>query len=186
MHTPSSRQLEDAFFSSQDKKLIEDLRKMQQMKETKEALANVSGIKNDAVLEKLVSLKIRPETLASICIVPLVEVAWADGEIDEKERKAVLSATEKSGFKKGDVDYDLVNQWMLHKPDSDLLATWTQYIKGLCENLTKVEIAALKSEILDHAKAVAEASGGLLGTGIGDKISKPEKAMLATLEKAFQ
>ena len=67
--------LEDAFFSKQDAKLIEQLKVMEKMKESKEALRKVSNIQNDAVLEKLVSLDVRPETLVSLAIVPLIEVA---------------------------------------------------------------------------------------------------------------
>jgi hypothetical protein len=183
----SSKQLEDAFFTFQDQKLIEDLRIMRKMKETKESLSAVSGIKNDAVLEKLVSLDIRPETLASLSIVPLVEVAWADGQIDAKEQKAILSAMEKKGLsKQGDVNYDMVKQWMTHRPAADLLAAWTHYIQGLCEQLSDGEKKALQSEIMGNARAVAESSGGLLGTGIGGTISKPEKEMLAKLEAAFK
>jgi hypothetical protein len=181
-----SKPLEDAFFSSQDQKLIDDLRAMRKMKETKDSLARISGIKNDAVLDKLVSLDVRPETLASLCVVPLVEVAWADGVIDPKEAKAILSTAEKIGFKQGDIDHNLLRQWMTHKPSPDMLTAWTHYIEGLCEQLTPQEKSGLQSEIMGHARAIAEASGGLLGTGIGGKISKPEKEMLAKLEAAFK
>jgi hypothetical protein len=186
MHNQISKQLEEAFFTSQDQKLIENLRKMRQMKETKEALANVSGIRNDAVLDKLVSLNVRPETLASFCIVPLVNVAWADGHIDEKEKQTVLSAAEKMGYARGGVDYDLIKLWMTRKPSEDLLTAWTHYIEGLCENLTDEEKKLLKADIMGHAKAIAEASGGFLGMGIGDTISKSEKEMLSKLESAFK
>jgi hypothetical protein len=186
MYNPS-KPLEDAFFTSQDQKLIDDLRAMRKMNETKESLAEVSGIKNDAILQKLVSLDIRPETLASLSIVPLIEVAWADGEIDAKEQKAVLSAAEKKGVvKNGGINYDMVKQWMTHKPTNDLLDAWTHYIKGLCEQLTAEEKDTLRFEIMGNAKTVAEASGGILGTGIGNTISKPEQEMLAKLEAAFK
>jgi hypothetical protein len=182
----SSKQLEDSFFVSQDQQLIEDLRIMRKMKETKESLAAVSGIKNDAVLDKLVSLNIRPETLASLSIVPLIEVAWADGHIDEKEKKAILSAVEKKGLlNQGDVNYDIVKQWMTHRPAPDLLTAWIHYIQGLCEQLSGEEKRSLQSEIMGNARAVAESSGGILGTGIGDTISKAEKEMLAKLDAAF-
>jgi hypothetical protein len=181
-----SKPLEDAFFTSQDQKLIEDLRAMRKMKETKDILARISGIKNEAILDKLVSLKVRPETLASLCVVPLVEVAWADGTIDPKEQKAILSAADKMGFKQGDIDYNLIKQWMAHKPADELLTAWIHYIQGLCEQLSSQEKSGLQSEIMGHAKTIAEASGGIMGTGIGDKISKSEKEMLAKLNAAFK
>jgi len=43
--------LEDLFFLEQDKILIEKLRQLEKMKETKEALAKVSGIADEDVLQ---------------------------------------------------------------------------------------------------------------------------------------
>lgn len=185
MNSILSKHLEDSFFENEDKKLIENLRAMQKMKKNIESLSAVSGIKNDAVLEKLVSLDVRPETLASLCMAPLVEVAWADGNIDESEKTAILSGAEKNGVKKDSIDYSLLKQWLTHKPSSELLDAWTVYINGLCEQFDKEEKNNFKSSIMDNAKKVAEASGGLLGLGIGNKISKSEKEMLDRLEKAF-
>jgi hypothetical protein len=45
----AARALEDAFFLEQDRVLIEKLRAMTAMAETKDALAAASGITNDAV-----------------------------------------------------------------------------------------------------------------------------------------
>ena len=86
------RALENAFFLQEDMKLIERQRELGKLRETRRNLARVSGIRDEKVLDHLMALKIRPETLASLVLVPLVEVAWADGRLDEKEKKALLHA----------------------------------------------------------------------------------------------
>jgi hypothetical protein len=177
------RRLEDTFFLEKDKVLIEQLRTMKKMRETKTALAEVSGIKNDAVLEKLLALQIRPETLAALSLVPLVEVAWADGSVSKEEEAAVLRAAESIGVKKGNIDHPLLKEWLMVKPPSTLLEAWDHYIAGLCEKLSTSEIAALKADILGHARSVAEASGGLLGIGA---VSKEEKEVLKKMEASFK
>ena len=93
-----ARNLEEVFFFKEDRKLIQKLREMQQMKESREALAQVSGITNEAVLDRLVKLKVRPESVAALALIPLIEVAWSDGRLDDKERKAVLAAVEEADF----------------------------------------------------------------------------------------
>jgi hypothetical protein len=178
-----SKDLEDMFFLKEDQKLIDKLRAMRKLKETKEELSKVSGIKNEAILQKLVDLAIRPETLASLSLVPLVEVAWADGAVDEDEKKAVLAAAERMDFPKGSTEYDLLLQWMTHRPQSQLLEAWMHFIEGLCEQLSKEEIKTLKDDLLGHTRAVAEASGGFLG--LGNRISSAEASVLAKLETAF-
>jgi hypothetical protein len=175
--------LEDSFFQEKDKLLIEKLKIMKKMQETKKTLSEISGIKNETILAKLVELEMRPETLACLALVPLVEVAWADGKISPEEEAAVLKAAEINKIKKDSIGYDLLKEWLRIKPKASMLNAWTHYIEGLCEVLTKKEIAALKDDFLGNAKEVAEASGGILGIG---SISKEEKEMLKKLEKAFE
>jgi hypothetical protein len=175
--------LENEFFFKEDQKLIAKLKEMRKLKETKVELSKVSGITDEAVLQKLVDLNIRPETLASLSLVPLVEVAWADGEVDAEEQRAVLAAAEKMGFAKGSNDYMLLTEWMKHKPSSKLLEAWIHYIQGLCGVVNAKEKAELKQKFIGQTRSVAEASGGFLG--LGNKISTAEAKMLAKLESAF-
>jgi hypothetical protein len=178
-----SQNLLDSFFLKEDQKMIEKLRAMRKLAETKEELSKVSGIKNQAVLAKLVELNVRPEMLASLSLVPLVEVAWADGSVDEDEKKAVLNAMERLGFSNKSADYELVVQWMTHRPAPSLLEAWMHYIEGLCEKLSVSEKKSLKDDLVGNTRAIAAASGGLLG--LGNKISKAEDEMLKKLESAF-
>jgi tellurite resistance protein len=176
------RNLEDAFFLERDRKLIEKLKDMKKLEETKHNPAKASGITNDTILSKLLELNIRAETAASLAIVPLVAVAWADGEVDEDEKKAVLKAIETSHARKRGVDTTLIERWLDHRPPPELLSAWTDYIHGLCKILTENERKTLKKDLMEHAVAVAEASGGFLGMS---KISAEERAMLRQLEMAF-
>jgi hypothetical protein len=68
----SGRSLEDSFSMAQDRELLASRAKLTKMAETKEALADVSGIKDQAVLQKLVDINVRPETLAALSAIPLV------------------------------------------------------------------------------------------------------------------
>ncbi|MCX6998340.1 MAG: hypothetical protein NTV49_14960 [Kiritimatiellaeota bacterium] len=176
--------LEDAFFLERDKKLIQQMKEMKKMEETRENLSKVSGITNQHLLQKLVDLKVSAETVASISVVPLVEVAWADGKVDEEEKGVILSALISMNFKKGGIDYALVEQWLAHQPPAELLTAWTEYVQGLCQALPVKDREALKKNIMHHAHAVAEAMGGFLG--LTSRVSKEEKAMLKKLEQAFE
>jgi hypothetical protein len=176
--------LEEVFFIKQDQKLIEKLRELKRMEESKEALAQVSGITDDKVLGELVKLEIRPEILAALALIPLVEIAWVDGKLDDKEREAILDSTKKTGLLGGDIDRAILEEWFNHRPDRKLLEAWALYTKGLCSKLGEDQVAILKIEILGHARQVAEASGGLLG--LGQKTSAKENEMLQELEKAFR
>ena len=178
----SSRSLEDAFFLEQDRKLIARRAELVKLAETKEALASVSGIKNAGILQLLVDLNVRPETLAALSVVPLVEVVWADGEVDEEERRVVLDFAAGQGITEGSVARELLERWLTHRPSEDLLVAWQHYVAALCERLMPTECTTLKTELLRNVRAAAEASGGFLGIG---KISSEEKAVIAKLESCF-
>jgi len=175
------RSMEDLFFHEQEQRLKEARAKLENMRETKENLASVSGIKNDAVLEKLLELGIRPETLATLLAIPLVEVAWADGEMQDEERHRLITYAQKAGAKKN-VTPEILDVWLSQKPDPALFDAWGQYIQGLKLRLSDEERRALKEEVISDAQLIAKSAGGFLGFG---KFSGEEKAVLAKLEAAF-
>ncbi|MEI7880889.1 MAG: hypothetical protein WCI95_08450 [bacterium] len=175
--------LEDEFFAKQDAVLIEQRKKLLAMERTQAALTAVSGIQNEAVLKKLMELNIYPDLLATLILVPLVEVAWADGEIQDNERKAILAGASKIGMKQGSVDYTILEEWLKQSPPKSLLTAWIHYIEGLCESLAPVERENLKQNLLDQARSVAESAGGFLG--LVSPISSKEKAILDQMTAAF-
>jgi hypothetical protein len=174
------RSLEDEFFRREDKRLMQRLSELRAAEATREALGKASGITKPAVLEKLMELGIRAETVAALSIVPLVEVAWADGALDAKERRAIV---ERAGVARDSTAGALLEAWLDHRPDPKLLIAWTHLVQAMSEQLGPDGAARLKTGLLERARAVAAATGGLFG--VGSKISAPEAAMLAKLEAAF-
>src|SRR5687768_16926045 len=103
------RSLEEEFFRREDQRLMTRLNELKAAETAREALAKASGITKPAVLEKLMELGIRAETVAALSIVPLVEVAWADGELDAKERRAVV---DRAGVAPGSTEGALLEAWL--------------------------------------------------------------------------
>jgi hypothetical protein len=178
----TGRNLADAFFLEQDRRLIARRAELARMAETKEALASVSGIKNQDVLQHLVELNVRPETLAALSAVPLVEVVWADGHVDDEERKVVMQFATAQGITEGSVARELLERWLAQPPPAKLLAAWQHHVEAICARLGPEDCKALREELLRNVRAAAAASGGFFGLG---KISSEEKAVIAKLEQSF-
>lgn len=174
--------LEEQFFARQEKELRERVRREQAAKARRGALAEASGIRDEAVLDHLTSLDLDGETVAALSLVPLVEVAWADGTLHDNEREAVLRAARESGVAPDTAAGALLESWLETRPDAELLTAWEGYVEALVAGLDPRERQALRHELLDRARTVAESAGGFLGVG---KVSEAETAMLARLEKAF-
>jgi hypothetical protein len=175
--------LEDEFFRKEDERLITKLRELKAKEATREELSRISGIKNTAILDRLIQLGIHAETLVALSIVPLAEVAWADGAIDAKEEQAILDRAAKSGVTQGSSSYDLLKSWLERRPEPRLLTAWIHMIQGISENLTAEQVEALRAGLVERVGAVASASGGVLGMG---KISSAEAEMIRQLESAFR
>jgi hypothetical protein len=176
--------LEESFFAKENARLLERMKAEKKSKTTGVGLAEISGIRDEALLDKLVALNIEIDTWAAVSLVPLVEVAWADGKIDDRERRAVLTAAEANGLLPGSPSYELLESWLARRPDARLLAVWGEYIVDLCANLGGGEKAAVKEKVIGRARDVALAAGGFLG--LGSKISAEEEVILSELEKAFE
>lgn len=147
-----------------------------------EALGMVSGISDTAVLEKMVALGIKSDTLAALSLVPLIKVAWADGTVDAKERKAVAKGAEAAGIYAGSHGRLLLESWMDNEPEQALYNTWADYIRTLKQNLGADEMEIIRNETIGRARKIAEASGGFTKSGATSDV---ESDALAEMEVAF-
>ena len=123
------------------------------------------------------------DTLAALTLIPLVEVAWADGRMEDSERKAVLEGAEACGIEPTSPSAALLDAWLEERPDAELLEVWRRLIRAICESLSWEARARLEAAIVGRARDVAESAGGVLGYG---SVSDEEERVLETLGAAFQ
>ena len=178
-----ARALEDSFFAKENARILQELREASAREEKKKEFREYLNIESEDVLDTLIDLDVEPETLVAFTLVPLVEVAWADGEIQPKEREAIIKAAIERGVEDGSPTCTLLRNWLQTPPDPVLLETWRGYIEELMVSLGERARAHLKSSSIGRAHAVAEAAGGFLGIG---SISAAEKKKLEELEWAFE
>jgi hypothetical protein len=176
------RALERAFFPSHAADYRQAIRLQEQEMAAVGALREASGIREEAILRSLAGLGIRAETLAALTMIPIVEVAWADGEMDEREREAILTGAESVGIEPGSPSHGLLRIWTDDPPAPDLFGAWRDFIAALRGELEAGEHRRLREKLVGRARAVAEAAGGILGE---DPVSPEERRVLESLERAF-
>ena len=113
---------------------------------------------------------------------PLIQVAWADGAIQDNERTAILQGAHGKGLEKGTDGYELLQAWLAKRPSDELIEAWEGYIKALAAQLNDEQNRLLKNQIVGFAKMVAGAAGGFLGIG---RVSASEEKALNRIEAAF-
>ena len=149
---------------------------------SREELRKASGMTDDAVLDRLASLGLTSKTIAALSLVPLIQVAWADGEIQDDERSKILQGAHGKGLEQGSPGYELLQSWLQRKPADDLFNAWESYIKALTAQLNEEQNRVLREQIVGFSKAIAVAAGGFLGIG---KVSGAEERVLGRIEAAF-
>ena len=176
------RALENQFYEKENKEKLAAMKQKLDSQRTKDELRRASGMSDDAVLDKLVALGLRANTIAALSLVPLIQVAWADGTIQDNERTAILQGAHGKGLEEGSDGYELLQSWLSRRPGDELFTAWEAYIKALASQLNDEQNRLLKNQIVGFAKMVAASAGGILGFG---RVSGTEEKILGRIEAAF-
>lgn len=137
------------------------------------------GIADEALILNLYRAGFNPDSLRAVFIVPLIEVAWADGKLEPEENDEILKMVQSSGIRPESEAYRLIFKWLTAKPNDDLFHKAQTLIAPLLDEIRKQNPDKVKW-ILDAAQQVAQATGGLLyRIGIGGPISTEEEEVIA-------
>jgi hypothetical protein len=159
---PDSKGLEDAFFAQENAMVLEQIRAGTEGTERREALRAAMGKVDEATLDRLLALGVSAETVLALTLVPLVRVAWADGDLDAGERAAVARAADERGLTEGTPGHRMLIAWLTTRPDDTVVRAW-KGMRGIWPLLSELEQAELRDR---GARARRDrAAGGFLGLG---------------------
>jgi len=145
--------------------------------------AELGAMMEPVLVDRLADMGIAADTITALTLIPLVEVAWADGRMDEPERLAVLAGAEAVGIARASASFELLRIWLADPPGPEVRLAWQEYIRTVCEELSVEGRLRLRAAIVGRARNVASAAGGFLGLGA---VSRTEERVLEALEAAFE
>jgi hypothetical protein len=178
---------EEEFFHRKEKELIEKARQRAEQEALRESISGVVGTSDHEILEDLRELGYTSDTVALLHLVPLVEVAWAEGKVTEHERDLILEAARLRGVADDSSAYTQLTSWLETRPSEEFFDRTLRVIAALVGHMPDDERQARKRDILDYSTKVAETSGGLLSAiGLGRKVSDEERIVLERIAKAFE
>ncbi len=174
------RALDDVFF----RRGADAVRAQLQSDADGSAAASIGGESRiePALVRELTALGVRGDTLAALTLIPLVEVAWADGLMEPSERDAVLRGAEECGIEPASPSAALLRVWLDERPGPDLFDVWRRLIGVICASISYEARMRLERAIVGRARDVAESAGGVLGFGA---VSGEEDQVLDALGAAF-
>jgi len=171
-----SRMSEEDYFRRKEQELIDKLRKKTDAETHRKGLAEAVGLENEQIVDVLGEMGFDRATVVVLFLVPLLEVAWSDGSISDRERTLILEAAHAHGVREGTPAHAKLNEWLAAKPPEQLVGRALQVIRDIMAFQSTDARQATAGKLVDACERIAAASGGFLG--LGSKISPEEAAVM--------
>ena len=156
------RALEDEYFWKKEQALIARLREEgRRARERRLLKARLNA--DEAMLAELQKAGVTPDNLALLHLAPLVEVAWAEGEVTQRERELIVALAERRGLGPDDPAFDQLTQWLDVSPGAAFFDRADRGARTLLDAMEPAEREAARKDLVKSCTLVAEAAGGILG-----------------------
>jgi len=156
------RGAEAEFFQKRDAKLIAKIREQAHLDEVALALAEKLSVDDPALLTRVRGLGITRETGAAFLVLPMVQSAWADGEVSERERDVVLALAGTCGIVAGTPAHEQLLAWLRVRPATELFDAAIAVLRLGFGVLPAPERKDRIQAVVDACHRVAEANAGLV------------------------
>jgi hypothetical protein len=172
------RALEEEYFRKRDKELVERMRRAAAEAETRRELSAKTGLDDPVILQEIQALGFTPETVSLLPLVPLVQVAWAEGGVTAEERRLINELARSRGIADGSAAAQQLAAWLTHRPDPQVFEQATRLIRAMLAAQGQESGSLTVDDLVRYCETIAGASGGVLGLR---RISSEERALLATI-----
>jgi hypothetical protein len=172
------RALEEEYFRKKDRELVERMRRAAESEQARTQLGQTIGISDPALLQDLEELGFTAETVALLPLVPLLQMAWAEGGVSGAERALIVKLARSRGVADGSAADRQLNAWLETRPDEAVFARAGRLIRAVLDTGAAGAGGLTADDVVQQAERIAAASGGFLGLG---RISADEKALLARI-----
>ena len=172
------RALEDAYFRKKDCELIEKIRQAAAAEQVRRDLGRKAGLDAPELIQELGDLGFTPETVSLLPLVPVIQMAWAEGGITEAERELILRLARSRGVELGSAADRQLMEWITNPPAEDVFARARRLIRAMLDSGSAQTGDLSADDLVKYCEDIASASGGILGIG---RISAEERALLASI-----
>jgi hypothetical protein len=170
------RAQEEEYFQKKDRELIEKARRQAQAQKELRELGERVGITDPEISRELAELGFTPETVRLLPLVPVLEMAWAEGGVTAEERKMVIQVARARGIAEGSEADRQLAEWLERRPEESVFRRAGRLIGALFASGGRVELTP--DDIIKYCEAIADASGGLFGIR---RVSSDERATLGRI-----
>lgn len=181
--TDDVRKREEDYFRRKDRELLEKMRAAAAADQTRKELGSATGIQDPALLQELESLGFTPGTIALLPLVPVLQVAWAEGGVSAAERAMIVNLARQRGVQGGSAADGILTEWLDTRPSDDTFRKASRLIAAMLDQPAAAGQQLDADELIRYCEQIASASGGLFGIG---KVSAEERAALEQIARGLK
>ena len=175
---------EEEYFLRAEAELLEKVRVRAAKEAERKAMGEQHGVEDPEILAAFEDAGYDRHTVRILHLVPILQIAWVDGEISKAERDEILRLAAARGVDEGSPAHVRLLSWLDAPFFFEFFERTMTILARLIEALPEERETTLQGEIMTSALKVASASGGFLG--LGSKVSAEEKALLAHFAESFE
>lgn len=151
--------LEEEYFRRKNQELIDRIHQQQELETERQHLAEMVGVDDPELLGALQELGFHEDTVQLLHIVPLVQVAWAEGGIAEYERNRILQFAYLRGILPGSVAHQQLTHWLTEKPTEAFFENSLRAIGIILETLPPEQREASRQDLINYCVHIASSVG---------------------------
>jgi hypothetical protein len=172
------RSLEEEYFRKKNQELIDKMRRAADAEAARKDLSAKTGLQDPALLHEIEALGFTADTVSLLPIVPVLQVAWAEGGVSEEERTLVLQLARARGIAEGSAADRQLSGWLARRPDPQVFERAGRLLRAMLAAGGQAEGALTADDLVKYCEDVAAASGGIFGMR---KISAEERQLLSKI-----
>lgn len=157
---PIEKSQEELYFRKKNQALIERMRARLAREQDVAGMRADTGVEDQALLEHLTELGVTRETVRVLPLVPLLQVAWADGRVHEDERRQLIEAAEEAGVSEGP-SREAFDRMLERRPSEDFFNTALDFVRAMLEALSPEQAADARGNLESLARRLAEVNAGV-------------------------
>lgn len=166
---------EEEYFQRHNQALVKKLREKMAAEAAVSDIEAATQVHDKELLNQLAQLGVTRETVPVLHLMPVLEVAWADGEIQEEERIMLLAAADESKLEgKAREAFEAMLQ---NRPSQAYFDAALSFIRAILEAMPADKAERARENITNLSEGIAHAAGGWFG--IFAKVDASEKSALA-------
>ena len=178
-----ARSREEEYFWKKDQELIEKMRRAAAAEQAKRDMGAKAGLTDPALLDELQALGFTAETVVLLPLMPLIQMAWAEGGVSDAERDLIVKLARARGITEGGAADRQLAAWLGSRPEEHVFTRATRLIRAMLDSPASAQSGLSADDLVKYCESIAAASGGILGI---KKVSAEERALLASIAASLR